>query len=318
MEKKNKIKVENLRKIYLAGGCFWGVEGYFNKIGGIYKTTVGYANGKTEYTSYERLKETDHAETIELVYDISKISLIEILLHYFRIIDPKSVNKQGNDVGRQYRTAIFYIDNFSKKIVNRFVEKKIEEIGEIAVIVEELKNFIMAENYHQDYLEKNPFGYCHINLYMADEPIFVENYKVIEDEVNKLDEISKEVIFNSATEKPFSSELNDENRKGIYVDKITKEPLFASTDKFESGCGWPSFTRPILNNKLKENIDTSYGIVRREVRAKNSDSHLGHVFEDGPSDEGGLRYCINGASLEFIPYEDMEKHGYKDYKIFVR
>lgn len=212
---KNNMKVVNLRKIYLAGGCFWGVEGYFKKIFGIYKTTVGYANGKTSITSYEKLKDTDHAETIELIYDISKISLVEILLHYFRIIDPKSVNKQGNDVGRQYRTAIFYVDDVSKKIVDRFVRKKIEEIGEIAVIVEELKNFIKAEDYHQDYLEKNPLGYCHINLFMADEPLFVGDYKIIEDELNKLDEISKDIIFNAATERPFSSKLNDERRRGI-------------------------------------------------------------------------------------------------------
>lgn len=318
MEKYSGIKKSNLRYIYLAGGCFWGVEGYFKRIDGIFKTTVGYANGKSYETSYEDLNITDHAETIEIIYDFSKISLIEILMHYFRIIDPKSINKQGNDIGRQYRTAIFYMDDYSKEIIERFIEKKIEEIGKIEVIVEELKNFVIAEDYHQDYLEKNPRGYCHIDISVAEEPLISENYKIIEDEVNKLDDISKNVIFNSGTEMPFSSKLNDEKRPGIYVDKITKEPLFASTDKFNSGCGWPSFTRPIIQNKIRESRDESHGMIRTEVRSALSNSHLGHVFEDGPREDGGLRYCINGVSLEFIPYEEMDERGYSKYKIFIK
>ena len=192
-----------------------------------------------------------------------------------------------------------------------------KKYGKLAVENQKLKNFVLAEEYHQDYLDKNPNGYCHINLSLAKKPLIEEDLKLIQKKtINDLDELSRSVMFDSATERPFTSPLNKEYRKGIYVDKLTGEPLFASKDKFDSGCGWPSFSKPILNDKLKEKIDKSHGMVRNEVRSKNSDIHLGHVFTDGPKDKGGLRYCINGASLEFIPYEDMDANGYGEYKVF--
>lgn len=163
--KNNFIKIKNNSEIYLAGGCFWGVEAYFSKIHGIVDTTVGYANGNTENTNYEMIKTTHHAETVHIKYDMEKISLDEILQYYFKIIDPTSINKQGEDIGGQYRTAIYYTNDEDKKIICKFIENKKDEFDKpIVVEVEKLKNFVIAEQYHQDYLKKNPNGYCHINL----------------------------------------------------------------------------------------------------------------------------------------------------------
>ncbi len=311
---KNK---QNIKTIYLAGGCFWGVEGYFQKIKGIVDTDTGYANGKTESTSYEKIKRTDHTETVRIDYDISLISLEEILLHYFRIIDPVSLNKQGNDIGRQYRTGVYYTDSRDLPVIEKIFTHEKGIYGNLAVEKMELKNFIKAEDYHQDYLKKNPLGYCHINLNQAEEPLFKKEYKNPGEEELKetLDEMSYSVLRKNATERPGSSVLNSEYRKGIYVDKITGEPLFASRDKFDAGCGWPSFSKPILTDKVTYFKDQSHGMNRIEVRSNGGDNHLGHVFNDGLKEKGGLRYCINGASLTFIPYEKMEEKGYKEYMV---
>lgn len=313
--------MNNIKIIYLAGGCFWGTEAYFKKLKGILKTNVGYANGDGDKTNYEIVSRTDHAETVKIYYDFSRISLTEILLHYFRIIDPKSINRQGNDFGRQYRTGIYWKDGDeeSERIVKEFIKYEEDKIGKVAVEISSIKNFVKAEDYHQDYLDKNPMGYCHVNLNWADEPIIDDDRKFAEKNKREfLDDLSYDVMENADTERPFTSNLNDEYRKGIYVDKLSKKPLFASSDKFDSGCGWPSFSRPIISNYLEEEKDNSFGMIRTEVKSKSSDSHLGHVFNDGPRETGGLRYCINGAALEFILYEDMDDEGYSDYKIFVK
>lgn len=313
-----KVLSSNKKVIYLAGGCFWGVEGYFKKLHGVYETEVGYANGKTDNTDYANVAATDHAETVRVCYDKSVISLEEILLHYFRIIDPLSVNRQGNDIGRQYRTGVYYTDDSDSKIIDKIFHYEEELHGPIAVKKSTLKNFIKAEDYHQDYLDKNPGGYCHIDISLSSKPLFNEEYPLpSEDKLREiLDRTSYNVMRKATTEAPGTSPLNDEFRPGIYVDKITGEPLFCSTDKFDAGCGWPSFSKPITTDKLTEHVDTSHMMVRTEVVSKNSNSHLGHVFDDGPIDKGGLRYCINGAALRFIPFEKMDEEGYGDYKIF--
>ncbi|AKC95194.1 peptide methionine sulfoxide reductase [Sneathia vaginalis] len=285
-----------MKKIYLAAGCFWGAQAYFKKIDGVVNTKVGYANGKTEDTDYTRVSNTDHAETLMVEYDEKRINLRKILLHYFRIIDPTSVNRQGEDVGRQYRTGIYYTDENDKDMIDNVYRYYEDKFGGIVVEVKPLQNFILAEDYHQDYLDKNPNGYCHVDLSLLN-----------------LDEESYSIMKENNTERPFSSELNKENRDGIYVDKQTKEPLFSSKDKFDAGCGWPSFRKPI-GDSVDYLEDHSYGMDRVEVRSKSGDNHLGHVFNE----EQGLRYCINGKSLEFIPYEDMKKRGYEEYMKFVK
>lgn len=314
--KKEEVSMENRREIYLAGGCFWGVEGYFKKLSGVFATTTGYANGESDETDYHSLVVTDHAETVKVEYDRSKISLAELLLHYFRIIDPKSVNRQGADVGRQYRTGIYYTDEADVPVIERIMDFQREKHGEIAVETGKLLNFVDAEEYHQDYLDKNPGGYCHVDLGLADRPLFESRSSDVPSDQELRALLSPEeyhIIAESGTERPHSSALNQEYRRGIYVDKVTKVPLFASQDKFDAGCGWPSFSKPILSDALTELADHSHGMVRVEVRSKDSGAHLGHVFTDGPKEMGGLRYCINGASLEFIPYEEMKERGYEEY-----
>ncbi len=310
----NLSSVKNKGEIYLAGGCFWGVEGYFKKIPGVLDTSVGYANGKTDDTSYEKIGKTDHSETVKITYDQDKVTLQDILEYYFRIIDPTSVNKQGNDVGRQYRTGIYYTNENDKLVIDEIIRQKQEGFDKkIAVEVEPLKNFILAEDYHQNYLDKNPGGYCHINISLAEKPLESKKIKKNEKELKeKLTEEEYKVTQKNETEKPFSSKYDDFEEPGIYVDVVTGEPLFSSRDKYDAGCGWPSFTKPI-DAGINYKTDKTHGMERVEVRSKKGDSHLGHVFNDGPKEKGGARYCINGAALRFIPLDKMEEEGYGAY-----
>ena len=303
-----------MAEIYLAGGCFWGLEEYFSRIEGIKKTTVGYANGQVESTNYQLIHQTDHAETVHLIYDEKRISLREILLYYFRVIDPLSVNKQGNDVGRQYRTGVYYTDEADRVVIEQVFAEQEKQLGQkIAVELEPLRHYVRAEDYHQDYLKKNPGGYCHINVNDAYQPLVDPGqYEKPTDEELKeqLTEEQYQVTQLSATERPFQNAYNATFEEGIYVDVTTGEPLFFAGDKFESGCGWPSFSRPIARDVLKYYEDKSHGMERIEVRSRSGNAHLGHVFTDGPESAGGLRYCINSAALRFIPKEKMEAEGY--------
>lgn len=314
------------KEIYLAGGCFWGTEKYLENIPGVLFTEVGYANGNTENPTYKEVcsYDTGHAETVKVEYDDSVIGLPYILQLYYDVINPVSVNRQGGDIGSQYRTGIYFTENKDEPVIRDSInelQKKYEE--KIAIEVKSLSCYYRAEEYHQKYLDKNPGGYCHIG---ADK---FEKAKTAEDKSRKfvkktrgelkedLTDIQFEVTQNSATEPPFQNEYFDQFEEGIYVDITTGEPLFMSTDKFESGCGWPSFSKPIDLESIENLEDRSFGRIRTEVRSRLGDAHLGHVFEDGPIDRGGLRYCINSASLRFIPKEQMEKEGYGNYlKLF--
>ena len=303
-----------MAEIYLAGGCFWGLEEYFSRITGVTDTTVGYANGQVESTNYQLIHQTDHAETVQVTYDENLVSLREILLYYFRVIDPLSINKQGNDVGRQYRTGIYYTKDIDVSVINEVVKEQERQFGQkIAVEVEPLRHYVLAEDYHQDYLKKNPGGYCHINLNDAYQPLVDPGQyeKPSENALKEnLSEEAYQVTQHAATERPFHNEYFATFEEGIYVDVTTGEPLFFASDKFDSGCGWPSFTRPIAKDVIKYYQDKSHGMERIEVRSRSGNAHLGHVFTDGPQDQGGLRYCINSAALRFIKKEDMEQAGY--------
>jgi len=328
----NKMKdydISASKVIYLAGGCFWGLEAYMQKLNGVEDAISGYANGKTENPSYYDLKTSGHAETVKVLYNPEIISLEDILAHYLRVVNPVSINKQGNDVGTQYRTGIYYTDEAEKAIIeNVLAKEQTKHDKPIAIEVEPLKQFYDAEEYHQDYLEKNPGGYCHIDLSLADKPLDKDEEPVIDssryikpsdEELKKsLTDIQYDVTQNSATERAFSHEYHDNFKRGIYVDITTKEPLFSSTDKFESGCGWPSFSKPISKDVVKYFEDNSHFMHRTEVRSRSGDAHLGHVFNDGPKEMGGQRYCINGASLEFIPYDEMDEKGYGYLKYLVK
>ena len=303
-----------MAEIYLAGGCFWGLEEYFSRISGVLATSVGYANGQVETTNYQLLKETDHAETVQVIYDEKTVSLREILLYYFRVIDPLSINQQGNDRGRQYRTGIYYQYEADLPTIYTVVQEQERMLGrKIAVEVEKLRHYILAEDYHQDYLKKNPSGYCHIDVTDAEKPLIdAANYEKPSQEVLKdsLSEESYRVTQEAATEAPFTNAYDQTFEEGIYVDITTGEPLFFAKDKFASGCGWPSFSRPISKELIHYYKDLSHGMERIEVRSRSGNAHLGHVFTDGPREFGGLRYCINSASLRFVAKDEMEEAGY--------
>lgn len=319
IKQKDRKEEKIMSDIYLAGGCFWGMEKYIASVSGVISTQAGYANGCTANPSYEEVchKNTGHAETVKVEYDPGTVSLEFLLELYYEAIDPTSVNRQGGDRGVQYRTGIYYADEKDFAIIEGSIKELQKRYDKpIAIEVKPLENFYPAEEYHQKYLDKNPGGYCHIPpdkfRKAAQARVNPASYPLPEEEVLRktLTQAQYEVTQNSATEPPFRNEYHNHFKPGIYVDITTGEPLFASTDKFESGCGWPSFSKPIDPNVIREKTDHSHGMMRTEVRSRAGNAHLGHVFDDGPRASGGQRYCTNSASLRFIPKEDMEREGY--------
>ena len=304
-----------MKTIYLAGGCFWGLQKYLSLIQGVIKTESGYANGGTANATYEQVcANSGHAETVRVEYDENVIALTNLLDLYAGVIDPTSVNRQGGDAGIQYRTGVYYENEDDRAIIAGWLTLLGESVTKpIAVELAPLENFCAAEEYHQNYLDKNPRGYCHIPREKFEEAAKAgggtQNNRLRE----RLTPLQYEVAVCGATEPPFRNEYYDNFSPGIYVDIISGKPLFVSTDKFESGCGWPAFSKPIDDALIKKLADHSYGRTRTEVRASGSGAHLGHVFNDGKPELGGLRYCINSASLRFVPKADMEREGYGDY-----
>lgn len=311
---------ENHRNvIYLAGGCFWGLEHLMQSIPGVIDAQSGYANGTCEADAdYKTVCKgnTGFRETVRVEYDPEKVSLDALLLAYFYVIDPTVKNRQGNDIGSQYQTGIYYADEQSRETAQRIYDLEKSRRTEFHVELGPLVNFYPAEEYHQDYLQKNPNGYCHIPR--AEIELF-SKLKIDPGDYRKpaaeaiRDRLTAEqyrITQENGTERPFKNEFWNKFEKGIYVDIVTGEPLFSSTDKFESGCGWPAFSKPIEAPAVIERQDNSHGMRRTEVRSRAGDSHLGHVFEGDPDSPNGVRYCINSAALRFIPYEKMEAEGY--------
>lgn len=305
--------------IYLAGGCFWGLEHYFSEVNGVTSTQVGYANGRTDNPTYEEVcaGKTGFAETVRLEYDADILPLTFLLELYFQAINPTTLNRQGADEGEQYRTGIYYVDEDDYKTILASLDGlKLSYSEPIVVEALPLQNFYAAEEYHQKYLHNRPGGYCHISpnkIRQAKQALVnpvLYNAPSDDDLFNRLPRLTYEVVRNSATEPPYSHPFESKTSKGIYVDIVTGEPLFSSSSKFDSGCGWPSFSKPIDPFVITENQDVSHGMLRTEVKSRVGRSHLGHVFEDGPKNAGGLRYCINGAALKFIPLSEMGNEGY--------
>lgn len=312
------------KEIYLAGGCFWGVQAYFDRMLGVVYTNVGYANGESEDTDYYSIGETGHAETLYVVYDPDILSLEELLGYFYGIIEPTILNRQGNDIGTQYRTGIYYVEPLDLETIKSVTEQEQKKYNEpIVTEIEELQNYVLAEEYHQDYLVKNPGGYCHVDLsnIPRERPAVYKNAypKPSDSEIrSKLTSLQYSITQENATETPFQNPYWNNEDHGLYVDIVTGEPLFLSLDKFDSGSGWPSFTRPVQREVLTYHRDESLGMARIEVRSRSGDSHLGHVFDDGPVEEGGLRYCINSGALRFIHEDDLEKEGYGGFLIYFR
>ena len=394
-------KTSHVETIYLGSGCFWGAEKGYELMDGVINAESGYANGygiKPNYRSIIQFKnkynEKNFAEVVKVTFNSNAISLESILKHFFETHDPTQLNRQGNDIGTQYRSTILFQNESQKELAERIIAEYQALLieggyGKIRTKLEPLDNFYLAEEYHQDYLKKNPNGYCPdlstgivfndeekifedneylltgkqilvldsqnycpycekfkddvTNSYKGSIPlsyrtsdqlhgleiksptwatpslIFLENGKEIfsyQGYINQKDfyqllgkfklgnSEAYNVAFNKGTDARFCKEYQifKNTPDGIFIDKLSGEPLFDTRNRFVSRSGWLSFTKPV-DGSVYELPDNSYGMKRTEIRSVSSDIHLGHVFDDGPN--GMPRYCINATVLEFKPRNEI-------------
>lgn len=319
-----------------AGGCFWCVEADFEKLPGVKKVISGFSGGQTANPTYEQVAQgkTGHVESVQVYFDPNEIDYETLLQAFWRMIDPTDGGGQFVDRGNQYRSVIFYHDDEQKALAEKSVAELAASKRYSAPIKTEIRafeNFYPAEAYHQDYYKKNPLRYKYYRYRSGRDQYLAKTWgaelalnitskkqaasfrKPSKEELAKrLTAMQYQVTQEEATEPPFNNAYWNEKHDGIYVDVVSGEPLFSSKDKYDSGTGWPSFTKPLVEENIVKKKDFLLLIPRTEVRSRLADSHLGHVFKDGPKPTG-LRYCMNSAALRFIPVEEMEKAGYGKY-----
>ncbi|GAB4338601.1 MAG: peptide-methionine (R)-S-oxide reductase MsrB [Desulfobulbaceae bacterium] len=325
------VQAGNTRTAVFAGGCFWCMEPPFENTEGVVDVIAGYTGGKTENPTYEQVSSgtTGHYEAVQVTYDPDRVSYEELLEVFWRQIDPTDDGGQFADRGTQYFTAIFYLDEEQRRLAEES-RKRLEESGifdkPVVTAILPAAPFYRAEEYHQDYARKNVLHYSLYKKGSGRAGFLKKTWKDRDGRIGekgfvrppdeelreRLTPLQYKVTRKEGTEPPFDNAYWNNKKEGIYVDVVSGEPLFSSTDKYDSGTGWPSFSRPIEGVELIEKKDYRLFSVRTEVRSPLADSHLGHVFDDGPSSTG-LRYCINSAALRFVPRERMEEEGYGEY-----
>ena len=321
-EKSVAIEDETAQRATFAGGCFWCMEKPFEQLDGVSSVVSGYAGGTTENPNYDNYMGGGHIEVVEIVFDPEQVTYQDLLEVFWRQIDPTDPGGQFVDRGHAYSTAIFYHDDEQQRLAMASKEA-LDGSGvfdrPIVTPILPAAKFYRAEEYHQDYYKKSSIRYKYYRSRSGRDTFLNKVWKEQKEKTMSSNDLKKrltplqyQVTQEDGTEPAFQNEYWNNKRSGLYVDVVSGEPLFSSTDKFDSKTGWPSFTKPLVNGNIKEIEDNSFFMKRIEVRSSGADSHLGHVFNDGPQPTG-LRYCINSASLRFIPVEEMEEEGYSQF-----